>query len=371
MATDRAALPDKSHNLSEVLVATTWECNLHCSYCFVHNKKLTVNQERMSPDLAVRVIDALDRGLAHIEKICIHLYGGEPLINIPAIEAMVRWASKKSKRFLFSVTTNGVINDSAVYNLLDKGHFQIILSIDGPKKVHDECRRTISGAPTHAHVLRFLKNIRTRTHCWVRGSAVVRPGWSLLEAVSYMNSLPLDAIKAQAVRVPPDSPYALSDREKTQYLYDLDELGKQVIADLETSRIPKDDRFSSRVLQLLARKNRNSFCGAGQTSFGIAPDGSVLPCILMDRHEARLGHVDDNPTVWLQKGVDWRKQQRNSSECRHCNAYSLCGGGCHAVISVCGENECEIIRKNCEVATKIYQHFQSNPERLLALAGIV
>ena len=62
----------------------------------------------MSSELAVRVIDALDEGLSHMESVCVHLYGGEPLTNLPAIEAMLdRSSEKESGHFSFAVTTNG------------------------------------------------------------------------------------------------------------------------------------------------------------------------------------------------------------------------------------------------------------------------
>ncbi len=362
---------DKSHYIAEVLVATTWECNLGCTYCFVRNRGLSVNTGRMSPESAVQVVDALDRGLSHVERVCIHLYGGEPLTNLPALEAMVDQAARKgSGRFCFAVTTNGVCADPSVYKLLDRGDFQVILSIDGPEEVHDECRRTLGGAPTHAQVLQFLKDVRAQTRCWVRGSAVVRSGWGLMQAVSYLSSLPVDAVKAQAVRVQPGTPYALTDREKKRYLYELEEVGKLVIHDLEAGRMPKDDRFSSRVLQLLTGKRRDSFCGAGYTTFGITPEGIVLPCVLMDRNEIELGYIDDDPAVWLQRGKQWRKDHPIRTECSQCSALPLCGGGCHAVMPVCGKDECEIVHKNCEVAISIYEHFRSNPEILLALAGV-
>ena len=42
--------------------------------------------------------------------------------------------------------------------------------------------------------------------------------------------------------------------------------------------MPRDDRYSSRVLQLLKGDRRDAFCGAGDTIFGITPSGDVLPC---------------------------------------------------------------------------------------------
>jgi hypothetical protein len=37
---------------------------------------------------------------------------------------------------------------------------------------------------------------------------------------------------------------------------------------------------------------------------------------------------------------------------------------------VCGQGECDLIRKNCDVVRMIFRHFQHSPERLLLLAGI-
>jgi uncharacterized protein len=284
---------------------------------------------------------------------------------------MVRRAvEKRPGRFHFAITTNGVCTSPAAIDLLEAGHFQVVLSIDGPAEVHDSCRRTVSGAPTHATVMRFLEALRSRTGCWVRGSAVVRSGWSLAEASNYLRSLPVDVIKAQAVRLPNGAPYALSGAERQAYLDDLEKVGSQVIAELEAGRPPRDDRFSSRILQLLKGVKRRSFCGAGHTGFGITPDGTILPCVLMSPVGTRLGHVNGEPALWVQAGRRWRAARRPRPECRECSALPLCGGGCHVLKPVCGEDECDLIRRNCEIAVSIFEHFRPNPEALLALAGI-
>ncbi|MGD8456290.1 MAG: SPASM domain-containing protein, partial [Anaerolineales bacterium] len=218
--------------------------------------------------------------------------------------------------------------------------------------------------------IQFLSKLRARTNCLVRGSSVVRPGWRLSQATEYLYSLPVDSIKAQAVRVPTGSNYALSDSEISVYLDDLESIGRRVINDLEEDRVPIDDRFSNRVLQLLKGEQRESFCGAGQTVFGITPNGFVLPCILLEEDEFMLGHINDRPSKWIQTGYRWKKAQALRSECKTCNAFILCGGGCPAIIPICSASECQIIRKNCEVATHIYEYFQSTPTTLLTLAGI-
>jgi uncharacterized protein len=356
----------------EILIATTWECNLKCSYCFVSRRGLTASQQRMTPELAVRVVDALDKGLKHIETISLHFYGGEPLMNLSAMSAMLARAKDAYPgRFRFSITTNGVNDSPEVFDILREGNFQVVLSIDGPAEIHDACRRTTSGRPTHAAVMRFLKLLHSRTPCRVRASSVVRSGWSLDQASTYLRSLPIDVIKAQAVRLPSKLKYSLNKKEKRTYLNDLDKIGSTVIAELEAGKIPRDDRFSARVLQLLQGTDRSFFCGAGETVFGIMPDGTVLPCVLLEAGSNRLGHIDDDTASWVTAGRRWRSERRLKTECKSCPAFSLCGGGCPAILPVCGDDECDIIRKNCEVARRIYSHFRENPTSLLALAGIV
>lgn len=352
-------------------MATTWECGLACSYCFVRRRGLTAAGGAMTVALAGRVVDALDAGLPHVETICIHLYGGEPLLNLPALEAMLaRARAKPPRRFSFAITTSGVGATHRALELLAAGRFQVVLSIDGPAAVHDECRRTADGRPTHAAALRFLAALCERGGCRVRGSAVVRAGWRLAEAEAYLRSLPVDVIKAQAVRLPAGAPYTLGAAERKVYLEDLEAVGRQVIAELEAGRPPMDDRFSSRVLQLLRGGARAAFCGAGLTAFGVAPDGAVLPCVLMDPAAARLGHVSDDPASWAAAGRRWRSRRRRRAGCRRCAALPLCGGGCPALMPVCGEDECELVRKNCQVAAQIFERFRDDPQRLLALAGI-
>lgn len=356
--------------IAEVLVATTWRCNLRCSYCFVEQTRLSASGRRMSPEIAARVVDALDQGLADVDSICLHLYGGEPLTNLPALEAMVdRAAEKAPGRFTFAITTNGTCGSPRAVDLLGRGRFQVVLSIDGPPAVHDACRRTARGAPTHARIVRFLEALRARTECTVRVSAVVRPGWRLADAVAYLETLPADLLKAQAVRGPNGSAWNLTPEEKETYLADLELLGRKVAADVEAGRMPKDDRFSRRVLQLLAGIERDAFCAAGDTTFGITPAGDVLPCVLMDGG-SKLGRIEEDPAVWREAGRRWRRSRPVRPECESCAARSLCGGGCPALMPVCGADECDLVRKNCEVASAIYERFRSRPQDLLVLAGL-
>jgi uncharacterized protein len=330
------------------------------------------DKDLMTPETAVKVIDALNEGLGEARRIRIHLYGGEPFTNLPPIEAMVKRAHEiKPPRFTFAVTTNGTVLSDGVFDILQEGRFDIILSIDGPADIHDECRRRVDGSPTHGDVIRFLETVRDRTSCDVTGASVIRSGSRLLHASNYLRTLPVQAIKAQAVRLAQGTPWALTDRDMELYLQDLEVIGKQVIEELEADKMPMDKRFIGRILKMLTKgTNTMRYCDAGNTNLGINPQGDILACLLVDDQTARLGHVDDEPRTWRQAGKKWREKSQLREKCQSCSYVKFCGGGCPAVVPVCGDEECKIIEKECDVARSIFEHFSDHPEDLLGLVGL-
>jgi uncharacterized protein len=361
----------------EVMINATQECNLACEYCFVDKgrfgyKKARQRPRKLLPNTVKNLIEMLPKTLPGTREFCIHFYGGEPLLNVPAIKTAVDTViSKHDDRFTFAITTNGTVCSKEAISILRKGRFNVILSIDGPADIHDAVRHTPSGRPTHATVLKFLQQLRCEPQLFVRGSSVVHRGWSLCEATNYLTTLPVDAVKAQAVRLSAGHRLALSEKERKEYSKDLREIAKTVIADVRKGKMPKDDRFNHRVLQLLLRTRRTAFCGAGRWVLGLAADGTVLPCVLLaGQEEMSLGNINDPDAHWIDRGRTWVEKNKRRSECLNCWALPLCGGGCPAMLSVCGEDECELVRANCEMALSIYAAFLNHPEDLLVLAGL-
>jgi uncharacterized protein len=354
----------------EILINATQECNLTCNYCFVDKGKFSYGEDRVKsllPQTIETLIEKLPKELPWATQFCIHFYGGEPLLNTEALETAVKLALKTKNMFSFAITTNGTLDDKSRINLLTKGHFNIVLSIDGPAGVHDTYRRDKEGQPTHLKVINFLSKVK-RAGLFVRGSSVVRHAWSLKEACAYLKTLPVDAIKAQAVRLPVTDPLALNERERTDYIGHLKEIGDETIVAINQGVYPKDDRFVSRVLQLLCKTRRDSFCGAGTRTFGMAADGTMLPCVLLaGKNELCLGNINESSN-WVEKGQRWAENNNKASKkCLDCWALPLCGGGCPAMLSVCGDDECQLVQANCEVALYIFAAFFDNPQKILQM----
>jgi radical SAM protein with 4Fe4S-binding SPASM domain len=99
-------------------------------------------------------------------------------------------------------------------------------------------------------------------------------------------------------------------------------------------------------------------------------DGTVYPCVLhAGNARLALGHISDPQAGWFLKGKEWVRAQEERDACKKCWALPLCGGGCPAMLSICGEDECEYTRKVCELAMAIYGSVPHTPD-LLVLAGI-
>ena len=356
----------------EIMVNATQKCNLSCRYCFVGAGKFDYGKKyrkMLQPKTARLLIETLPERLPWAKHFCIHFYGGEPLLNLDAIEEAVDAALPKGKLFSFAVTTNGTVSSRRALSVLKKGRFNVILSIDGPAQIHDELRRTKKDRPTHKKVLTFLEKAKAQ-NLYVRGSSVIRNGWSLQEATKYLKTLPVDAIKAQAVRLPINNPLALDEKQRKKYFEELENVATQTVEQIRENKYPKDDRFSNRVLQILSRKRRGSFCGAGKWTFGMASDGTMLPCVLLaGKEDTVLGNISDNGE-WVKGGLKWAFDHQPRTSCQECWALPLCGGGCPSMLSVCGDDECELVRKNCELALGIYGSFLDKREDLLVLAGI-
>jgi len=359
----------------EIMINASQICNLNCSYCFVDKGRFHYGKKyvkKLSPYYAERLIKDLPKGIPWAREFSIHFYGGEPLLNLPAIRAALDAAEEmKNSHFTFSITTNGTILNKEVISLLRRGNFKVILSVDGPAFIHDAYRRTKKDKPTHAKVMKFLQKLRSDPKLTVQGSCVIRKGWSLHQAREYLSTIDVDTFKAQAVRLPSDHPLALSELERKNYITHLTEIADEVIECLRKGKTPRDNRFNSRVLQILKGTRRTSYCGAGKFIFGVAANGSIFPCALLaGRRDMELGNLDEPVSIWVERGKKWAEANSPRNECRKCWALPLCGGGCPVMYYACGERECELTRVNCELALAIFGIFYpDNLKDLLYLAN--
>jgi MoaA/NifB/PqqE/SkfB family radical SAM enzyme len=105
----------------------TNKCNLRCKYC----SNWSHSEKRVNKEDVFKIIDEL------VKNGCIRINftGGEPLL-IPEAGSIINYAKKKG--LIISLSTNGVLLKRRLEEVKEIG--MLIISLDGPKKVHDSIR---------------------------------------------------------------------------------------------------------------------------------------------------------------------------------------------------------------------------------------
>lgn len=358
------------------MVNVAQTCNLRCPYCYTHEGRFdfgTGQKTRLSPEDARRLVHVVRNWFPHATVDCFHFYGGEPLINFAAIQALVEEAGtvEGDCRFEFAITTNGTMLTPGIADFLDQHHFTIFFSIDGPARIHNQLRVFGDGRGSFDVVKRNLDYLVTKRNLKLVGSSVIRGGWTLPEAERFLTSLGVDAFKAERVRISDCDPLALTPEEYQAYLNDLDTLFEIYVDALEENRRPLDYRLTPKLLQLWTRTRRTHFCPAGERMFGVTAEGEIYPCSLHSgRPQSLLGDV----TMGLDQGkVRVFRHRASAAGQRHCHvcwARNLCGGGCSAMVGRFGHEDCDILRKKAEIAIAVYgEAAHRDPLKLLNLVS--
>ena len=125
----------------EILIMATNACNLRCKYCYETNKNApSMDVERIEKQIECE----LRQKSEPYEKFVINFHGGEPFLVFDKIRQVVDWADNvlSDLDISFTTTTNGTILNDEIRQWLvsNKKRFIPILSLDGPKEVHDKNR---------------------------------------------------------------------------------------------------------------------------------------------------------------------------------------------------------------------------------------
>ena len=133
----------------QVIVKTTTQCNLACTYCSEGNQP----PRTLSLSTFCKLIDelppVLERAGQHDINILWH--GGEPLLwGIDRLEAGMTYAEQKLSDYelRFTMQSNGYRLDDDSLALLQRHRVHVGISLDGRQAYHDAVRRTKDGKPT-------------------------------------------------------------------------------------------------------------------------------------------------------------------------------------------------------------------------------
>jgi radical SAM protein with 4Fe4S-binding SPASM domain len=300
----------------ELQLLTTLKCNLKCSYCSLGVGEVLGSQTELAYD--IEQLAAFVKRQLTGKEVYVTFYGGEPTLNRPMMEAVMR----RFPYFRYQLQTNGTLIDSLSEWVLGRLS-NILVSIDGGQQITDGFR----GRGVWRQVHRNVARIRDR----VGGSITARVTWghpdtsfeeldALTQTFDYVywqfvageqySGDSLDRRKAVLTR--------LIDRffGRTDVLYPV----------IPIMGIVRNKVLPNRGRELYAGLTQ---CRASTHLLNVMPDGRIFPCPdMMYLPQMQMGEIQGN---WLKRSP---LQPHPDMPCGGCEAYSWCRGNCMKNLSL-------------------------------------
>ena len=343
------------------------DCNLACRYCFAEEGEYHGRRALMSFEVGKKALDFLIENSGSRRNLEVDFFGGEPLLNWQVVKDLVAYGREQeklhNKNFRFTLTTNGVLLNDEVQEFVNREMANVVLSIDGRKKVHDYMRPFRNGKGSYDLILpkfRKLADSRNQEKYYVRGTFTGK-NKDFSKDVLHLADLGFKQISVEPVVGTEDEDYALRKEELPELFAEYDRLAAEMVRRYRTE---KEFTFFHFMLDLTGGPcvaKRLSGCGSGTEYLAVTPWGDLYPCHQFVGEEKYLmGNVDEGITKSDIREEFKKCNVYSKEKCRNCFAKFYCSGGCaanaykfHGSINEAYEISCELERKRVECAIMI------------------
>jgi uncharacterized protein len=334
-------------------------CNLSCAYCFAGGDY--GESGMMSPETGKKAVDFLREGSKGRRNLEIDFFGGEPLLNMETVKAVVEYAKSleaaHNKRFRFTLTTNGLLLDDAVTAYLNDSMQNVVLSLDGREAVNDRAR----GAGVYKRITPKIKAFaKARAAHPVNSTMYVRgtfTRWNLdfCADALHLAELGFRDVSVEPVVAPESAEYALREADLPVIFEEYERLAKALYDRRGTERGFNFFHFNIDLESGPCYYKRISGCGAGSQYAAVTADGRLYPChqfaSLPDRDRFLMGDVWSGITD-ASGGRASGATLEAKPDCKDCFAKYHCGGGCAANAYAFSGDVLGTYRLSCEMERK-------------------
>ena len=363
---EERAVPVKSDEVKALCLHICHDCNLRCRYCFADEGAYHAKREFMSLETARRAIDFLIEQSGSRRILETDFFGGEPLMNFDVVKQTVRYAkeqaAKRGKKFLFTLTTNGLLLKDDVAEFLNREMENVVLSLDGRKEVHDAVRKTANGKGSFDLVIENLKNfvrIRGNKSYYVRGTFTAK-NLDFSKDVLFLADSGFDSISLEPVVTDiPD--LAITKQDLSRVCDEYDTLCDKYLEYEAKGKGFNFFHFNVDFEGGPCLSKRVSACGAGNEYFSVVPNGDIYPCHqFAGDPDFRMGNVYEGKLDEAIRAKFKKSCLFTRKKCENCFAKFICSGGCSANnyhfngdIDEPYDITCEMMKKRTENAMHI------------------
>lgn len=351
-----------------VILPISGDCNLACPYCFARiNDKF--NFGNYSKDETKKVIDFLYNKSNKEFNTHIAFFGGEPFLNFPIIEYAIEYIKETYPDFnvSFSATTNGTIINNKIIKFLKANHFQLMISLDGPKS-DENLRRYLNGRHSIENVLKNIDKFKENNIPIQLRGTITNECNSIVSIYDFFEKLkiPFHIVFAykSGNKKHSYSNYDQSNLENVKL--QLNELNSYYLDKISKTQKIYCESIFSKINKLRFRREHTINCTGGRNMFSITNDGSIFSCEHL-ANDKRYSIGD------IQEGIDMNKldgfisKNLNTIErCTNCHVRYLCSGGCFSEKILCNrgitdhleDDSCSLIKLEWEQIILLYSEIK-------------
>lgn len=375
------------NNLGQLTLQVTQGCNLKCEYCIYSGNYF--NREHTNKSMPFETAKkAIDYFISHAKDSShfgISFYGGEPLLEFELIKQCVAYADSRAegREVTYNFTTNGTMLTEEKYDFLVEHNFTILVSLDGPRKVHD--RHRVFAGTTVGSFQSMSKNLRTLKEKYpqyyaekISFNTVLDPAYPIREICNFTDTegwVSESSILSSVINdVLAKEKNTYSEAFLEEYKYekfkvllwkvgrlekkDISPVMRQHFAGIKQVAVSLERAVRS---ELPNKGHRGGPCIPGVRKLFVDVDGRLFPCERVSEisEAACIGHIDS--------GIDEKKalqllniEYLTSEECRNCWVYAMCST-CFMYAEDEGKlsrdkqlMECKVSREKVEAQIKDY-----------------
>ena len=139
-------------------LAPTYACNCRCPYCYEQDKDTAASM--MGADVVEAAMGLVaHRYAAHpFDRLSVQWYGGDPSLALDVVEGasnqLLAWCDERGVVYDALMLSNCACIDDAAAALLARCRVSsVLVTIDGPRDIHNVRRPTVEGDDAFAHVM--------------------------------------------------------------------------------------------------------------------------------------------------------------------------------------------------------------------------
>ncbi|MCL2719216.1 MAG: radical SAM protein [Lachnospiraceae bacterium] len=347
--------------LPRLVIHISNNCNLKCKYCYAQGGNYLSNAGNITMEMLDNILYTF---FGMFEKIdVISLFGGEPTLNIEAIERVAAYISDNGLNTKIGMITNGTVMDEKLAALIQKYDISVTLSID-QKDMQNNLRPFNNGNETYdkikenVNILREVAKQPSQLEV-VYTQAHVDNEISVTDVIKKLQ-FEFGKLPVHLTPVSTDK-NDLKLKNEDAFIQSIDD------AFIDSDINEKADySFVGRMIDSLQKKQpRTNVCSAGYGTISVSVNGDIYPCFYFtDQEDFHIANVnapleDVKAQIGKIRRYYYGKSTHDLPECSTCFANSICYGCLGVNYFETGdpykpsETHCRMVKKSLE-KTLIY-----------------